>query len=128
MSESANQFLIDCPVTACEPGSTLEGTAYWDLTEPPEVVYIRTVWWTEGRGDRDEAIIDLKEWTTGSTVGKEAFRVTLPDWPCSFSGKLISLCWGIVLEAQRGDVPPVVHRLTVGPGGRETILHTEVES
>jgi hypothetical protein len=52
------------------------------------------------------------------------FRFRAPDFPPSFSGKLISLIWGLELVLEPGESSAV--ELVIGPQGKELSLdHAE---
>lgn len=104
------------------PGDTLEGDASWHLEEEPEWVGVRLYWRTEGKGDQDVDVVARERWEApGADAGSRAFRFELPEGPYSFSGKLITLYWGLELVAEPGGALFHVD-LTVSPTGGEIRL------
>jgi sporulation-control protein spo0M len=67
---------------------------------------IRCLWQTEGRGDRDEGVIETKDVLQGTLNAGEMrdfpFRFELPREPWSYAGHYINIVWGIGVEL---DVP-----------------------
>ncbi len=112
------QILIDCPDSRVRPGGVIAGEALWDLEEDPGSITLSIGWWTEGKGARDERIIEAKEIKNAGRIGKDAFRFEVPTGPLSFSGKLISLNWAIEAGAVKGNAK-AVHRFTVSIGDHE---------
>ena len=105
-----------------EPGDVLQGSAGWALGFAPRGIELRLYWKTSGKGTTDVAIVSVVQLSAGATQGRQPFRFRLPRQPYSFSGRLISLTWGIelVVEPGRG----ACHReLVMAPGGRPVILH-----
>ena len=101
------QILIECPTTGVRPGDTIAGEALWDLEEDPRSITVSMGWWTEGKGTRDERILESKEIENAGRIGKDAFRFQIPDGPLSFSGKLISLDWAIEVRPEKGNAKAV---------------------
>jgi len=103
------------------PGERLEGIVSWQVNERPESVELRLFWRTEGKGDQDLEIEGVVRYKNPSREDEEPFEFDLPNGPYSFSGKIISLIWGIELvvlpsgESRRLD-------LVVSPTGDEIVL------
>lgn len=114
------------PRTAFRPGETVEGTASWSFTEPPELVELRLFWWTEGRGDRDVEVVETVPFPAPAAQERRSFRVTLPAGPWSFHGKLISLLWGLEVVVEPG-YRPGLREITVSPSGEPVVLHPGAE-
>lgn len=110
--------------TAFEPGEKMIVVAEWSLVERPESIEIRLVWNTRGKGDTDVEVVDVKSIDAPPAHDKHRAEFLLPTEPYSFSGKLISLIWGLELialpsnEAARLDI-------TIAPGGREVVLQKD---
>lgn len=116
-SPDAN-FVIDCPDSACLPGQTISGQVLWELTSGSTEVILAFGWWTSGVGTVEEAVVENRTWKDPPRIGRESFSFTLPPGPYSFSGKLISLQWGLELSA-RGHRHKTLHRLYLSPTGQE---------
>jgi hypothetical protein len=104
------------------PGEVVSGRARWTLVEPaPARVLVRLFWRTSGRGTEDLEIIEEVRFDAPAARESRPFRFTLPEGPYGFSGKLISVIWGIELVVEPGDASTNVE-LVVGPRGREITL------
>ncbi|RME88468.1 MAG: hypothetical protein D6770_06925 [Anaerolineae bacterium] len=90
------------------PGEALQGrvtiTPRKDI--PCEHVYLRLLWHTKGRGDRFEQKIaeeDIFQGVLQKDVPlRREFTFTLPKEPWSYTGKLLSIVWGVEVQV---DVP-----------------------
>jgi hypothetical protein len=120
---------------AWRPGEELAGTASWRLDESPgsapgsvpESVEVRLFWYTTGKGTRDVGLADRAVFEAPGADDRRDFRLTFPEGPYSFSGRLVSLAWAIELviepggEARRVDLvmSPTGHevRIDKGPDG-----------
>lgn len=109
------------------PGDTIEGTASWQLTEEPESVRLYLIWYTEGKGDEDTAIVDQVEIALGVSRGEKPFSMKLPEGPYSFEGKLIALHWALELVT---DKPFNVERtkIMLSPWVKKVILGASADS
>ena len=106
-----------------EPGEDVHGTASWLLLEAPEELEVRLFWYTEGKGDMDVGIAHSKRLRSTEIQGSEEFKLTLPDGPLSFSGRLITLHWAVELVALPSEETfrqPIV----VSHTGREILIDT----
>lgn len=103
------------------PGEELAGEAAWRLDEAADALEVRLFWWTSGKGTQDVKVVGTHRIEAPDLDGQEPFAFTVPLHPYSFSGKLISLQWGLELvalpsgEAHRMD-------LTISPSGEEVLL------
>ncbi|TFH37816.1 MAG: hypothetical protein E4G99_01440 [Anaerolineales bacterium] len=85
------------------PGETLQGSIVVTPTNDLEArhVNIRLLWYTEGRGDRDRAIITEQDVFQGKlAAGVPAyysFHFALPQQPWSYAGHYVNIVW--VVEA-----------------------------
>jgi hypothetical protein len=108
--------------TGFRPGETVEGTASWSLAEPPDSAELRLFWWTEGRGDQDVGVVETAPFSFPAAQERRSFRLTLPEGPWSFHGKLISLQWGLELVIEPGSWSSR-QEITLTPAGEEILLH-----
>lgn len=108
-------------VTTFRPGDVVEGTVRWQRASPPVEVELRLFWYTEGRGDQDVGVVQTVPFDNPAAVDRRTFRVTLPEGPYSFSGKLITLAWGLEAVAQPGDWSGRAG-ITLSPTGEEIRL------
>lgn len=98
MTEPANdQLAIFLPGnrTAFPPGELIEVTVLWALARPPGTIEVRLFWITRGKGTEDIEIADRSTIRAAASAGQERCVLALPGAPWSFSGKLISLVWGV---------------------------------
>ena len=109
----SDQILIDCPFQVVPPNSEIHGEILWDLQEDPESVTLNLGWWTSGKGTRDEEIIDSID-LGGERIGKRRFSFKMPASPYSFSGKLVSVEWGLECSVKKGDAR-AIHNLVLSP-------------
>ena len=78
------------------PGESIGGTVEWtELNAKTSRVEIRLIWYTEGKGDTDFAIIETITEDSPAPTGSKKFSFVAPTRPFSFSGKLISLIWAV---------------------------------
>jgi len=108
---------------AFQPGEVVEGTASWQLDQPAETVELRLFWYTEGKGDQDVGVASAVPFANPALQDRRTFRVTLPEGPVSFSGKLISLAWALELVAEPGSRASRIE-ITVSPTRREILIGT----
>jgi|GEM_PF-1035624 len=115
-----NHLVLDISSKTVRPGESVAGEFLWDLESKPKSVNLSLGWWTSGRGDRDEAVIASETWDDPSTIGKETFSFSLPPSVIpSFSGKLISVQWGLQLSVKGIRLEDVIEELVVSPLMRE---------
>jgi hypothetical protein len=112
IQNGANAFL---------PGETVEGTVSWHLDRPAQTVELRLFWYTQGKGDQDVGVVSTVPFGTPEIQDRRPFRVTLPDGPFSFSGKLISLLWALELVVEPGSRSARTE-ITVSPTRMEILL------
>ncbi len=78
------------------PGEQLAGKVKWSaVSDGSESLAIRMLWYTQGKGDRDYKTMDSVELSLTGTMSVASFEFVVPHRPISFSGKLISLHWGV---------------------------------
>jgi hypothetical protein len=105
--------------TTYAPGEELIGSVGWDMDDAPRSAELRLYWHTEGRGDRDSAVVQTVRFDAPQAQDQRDFRLTLPPGPYSFSGKLVSLLWALELIVGR-ETRQV--ELVLSPLGREVNL------
>ena len=87
--------------TSFSPGQIISGTVRWRYLEPPQKVNLRLFWYTEGKGDEDVSLVEKIEFDGPQISDNRRFEFQLPIGPYSFSGKLISLLWGLELYVDK---------------------------
>ncbi len=109
------------------PGDIISGTVLWTPESVGKIknakrakeVRVSLFYQTSGRGTQEVHIVADQTWPADQTKG--SFQFTLPHEPYSFSGKLISLTWG--LEAvSASDKETALYEITLTPTGQPIIL------
>lgn len=121
-----NHLILDLPAKSFLPGDTLSGEIIWEFVTPPDSLYVSLGWWTSGRGERDERVVAEQEWKSPGTIGKESFVLQIPESIIpSFSGRLVSLEWGIQVSAKGVKIDDVVEIVTISPTKKEIDISAE---
>jgi hypothetical protein len=103
------------------PGEMVEGTVSWQLDRPAEMAELRLFWYTQGKGDQDVGVVSTVPFANPGLQDRRVFRVSLPDGPFSFSGKLVSLLWALELVVEPGSRASRTE-ITVSPTRMEILL------
>lgn len=112
------EVVLDGGRDAFAPREEVAGVARWSLPEPARLLEVRLFWATEGRGDRDFAVVASEPILGAPRQGEQRFAFALPAGPYSFSGQLVSLRWALELVHLDRDLAGGVG-IVVGPGRRE---------
>jgi len=115
------QIHIDGEQTAYRPGETINGSVSWSLPVPPAQVSVELFWTTRGKGQVDSEVVQSRQIKHPPASGQERFTLKLPNGPYSFSGKLVSVLWGLRLMIHPSQEQAQVN-LTVSPTGQEINL------
>ncbi len=118
-----NSLLIELPdhKSAFRPGDMIAGAAYWKAENPPNSVEVRLVWRTRGKGTEDVQTMWSYSFTDPKPEEARPFKMLAPEGPYSFSGKLISLIWGLELVIKPSAQSTQVE-ITISPTGKEVLL------
>ncbi len=77
-------------------GENITGELTWsELPADCSGLELRLFWYTSGKGDRDLEVVAKTRLKHPGPEGRTRFEFSSPLAPYSFSGKLISLIWGI---------------------------------
>ena len=106
---------------AFRPGDTIKGAAFWKRDTAPKSVEIRLFWHTRGKGTEDVKVVGKEAFPEPKAEEARPFQFRAPEGPYSFSGKLISLIWGLELVAEPGAESTRIE-LTISPSAREVLL------
>lgn len=89
------------PGDRIRPCSSLEVEASWHLDGSDERVELNLLWHTRGRGSQDVEVVQSMELVSAcpGASGGRSCTLRIPEGPCSFSGKLITLAWALELVA-----------------------------
>jgi hypothetical protein len=107
--------------TAYSPCETLAGLAGWELDKPATALELRLFFHTEGKGTQDMCIVNRVRFEHPGPNERRPFQFRLPSGPYSFSGKLISLRWGLELIVEPGKQSHLLD-LIIAPGAKELTL------
>lgn len=120
-----NNLEISFPqnIQSFDPGAEIAVKAIWDLDETPAKIEARLVWHTTGKGDRDLKVVKTVVIDHPPARDEQFVNFALPWGPYSFSGKLISLVWGIELVVSPGN-NSVRSEIVVAPHGTEVLLRS----
>jgi hypothetical protein len=110
LEKSTPNYDIDEPIA---------GEVTWhELTERCDLIELRLLWYTIGKGDRDLEVVARIAVMKPSTSGTQRFSFDPPGGPYSFSGSLISLVWAIeAVTVPLSDSQ--ITEFTLAPGGKE---------
>lgn len=100
-------------------GENITGELTWsELPANCSGLELRLFWYTSGKGDRDLEVVSKTCLKHPGPQGRKRFEFGSPLAPYSFSGKLISLSWGLeAVPLPTGDSQLV--ELVIGPNGQE---------
>ena len=115
------QFNIDGEQSAFRPGETVNGLVSWSLPVAPAQISVELFWTTRGKGTVDSEVVQSKQIKQPPASGQERFSLAIPNGPYSFSGKLVSLLWGVRMIIHPSQEQAQVN-LTVSPTGEEINL------
>ena len=105
------------------PGETITGELHWSGLPVSEMSFIslQLAFRTEGKGTSQREVFDEREWPLSASDGSESFEIQAPNWPWSFSGKLVSLLW--TLDAWQEDDHAESIQVAISPNGSEIDLY-----
>lgn len=107
--------------TAFAPNEQISGQVSWQLETAPKSAELRLVWGTSGRGNRDFSIVETIPFPNPQATESRPFTFTAPNGPYSFSGKLITLTWGVEFAIEPGN-ELVGQEIIIAPEGRAIAL------
>jgi len=108
-------------MTVFRPGETISGAASWALPVAPSRVDVELFWTTRGKGNVDTQIPEWVRLDHPPASGQKEFSFKVPTNPPSFSGKLVSVLWGLRLVIHPSKEQVQVN-LTISPTGQEINL------
>ncbi len=107
--------------TAYAPREKISGKVTWELDKAPAGGELRLIWRTQGRGTADYGVAETIAFAAPAATGAQAFAITLPEGPYSFSGTLMTLTWALEAAFHPGKISERVV-LTIGPSRRAISL------
>ena len=122
-----NEIRIEFPDEnrSFRPGDRVRCTVHWDLEEIPRAIVASLVWHTRGIGTEDVGVADSIREESPPARDEHSFEFTAPEYPYTFSGKLISLDWEIEAhrENSRGKAKEsIAETIVIAPEGVEIEL------
>lgn len=120
------EIQIENDQTAFQPGDEIHGKIKWQFENDPETLTLGLFWKTAGRGTQDIGVPCSQTFDNPGLYGEKDFTIKCPEGPYSFSGKLISIIWGLELTGQKGKNAAVID-LTIGPNAREVVYTDYIE-
>jgi hypothetical protein len=106
---------------AFAPGEILKGKAVWQMETASKKIFLRLFWFTRGKGTEDIEVISEIVFEHSLAAESRSFKITLPQSPYSFSGKLVSLIWALELVASDNDTA-ITKEIVLSPFGYEIEL------
>lgn len=94
---------ITLPKTDFAPGETISGHVSWHGSQDVRAAEVRLFWQTRGNGSVDVGVVAVEKLDLPGPIGQGAFSFVAPVAPPSFSGRLISLVWGVELVLEPGE-------------------------
>jgi hypothetical protein len=107
--------------TNFRPGETIAGVASWSLPVAPAGLVLELFWTTRGKGTVDLQVVESVKIDHPSPSSEQPFNLKVPNGPYSFSGKLVSLLWGLRLVIKPSQEQAQVN-LNISPTGQEINL------
>ncbi|HEV8377288.1 MAG TPA: hypothetical protein VGP99_00440 [Tepidisphaeraceae bacterium] len=115
------QIQIDEDRTSFRPGESINGNVSWSLPLAPTQISLELFWTTRGKGKVDSEVVQSVQIKRPVASGNERFELKIPNGPYSFSGKLVSVLWGLRLIIHPSQEQAQVN-LTISPTGQEINL------
>ncbi len=110
-----------------KPGDEIHGQLTWQLAEAPDALELRLFWYTSGKGTADLTVVDTQRYNGPGTQGRREFRFRCPDAPPSFTGKLITLTWGLeAVVDPSGDAELL--EIVISPSGEPLDLYAHASA
>lgn len=107
--------------TEFRPGEQIRGAAYWKLEAAPKSVEVRLYWRAHGQGNEDIAVVNSFTFPNPKPEEARPFQFPAPAEPYSFSGKLITLNWGLELVVAPGNHSTSLE-ISISPTGKPVQL------
>jgi len=103
------------------PGGTVSGELSWTLARPPRDAAIKLIWYTEGKGTQDVAVVERQPLPATSATYRAPFQFQLPLAPYSCTGRLIALKWAVELVLDGGKTA-TRENILLSPWEKEPVL------
>lgn len=126
MEEARIEFLLEDTDRVLHPGQELAGGFRLNTALPVMVrhVELSVLWYTEGKGDTDEGVIHHETCAENTQIDAArafSFRVTLPEAPWSYDGKIVKIRWvvRVRIKPENGAELAAEERFYLLPKGRK---------
>jgi hypothetical protein len=113
---SSVEILLEKIEASFAPGENIKGRVVWRLDKSPKKAELRLFWRTKGKGTQDASVLASVQYPNPLTFHEAEFSFTAPNGPYSYSGRLISVCWGLELEVHK-EIAQI--DIVVSPAGAE---------
>jgi hypothetical protein len=107
--------------TACKPAAEQTARVSWQGAERGDVLELNLLWYTQGKGAEDIEVVAQEMLQNINNSGEREFTFSLPTFPWSFSGKLISLSWALEAHLTKSELTERVD-FVLSPTGAEILL------
>lgn len=86
------------------PGEVVNANVSWEpkKNKGPEFIVIKLLWFTEGKGEKDLQIVAEQKIEHPAPSGNQSFHLSLPNFPWSYEGKILSIKWCIEAATEKG--------------------------
>ncbi|MFM7181811.1 MAG: hypothetical protein ACKO2G_10165 [Verrucomicrobiales bacterium] len=121
MAAPVLQISLDRNPAVYRPGESVAGRATWREAAQAKSIAVRLYWTTSGRVTTDTEVVAESVVENPSDQGETRFSLLLLPAPPSFSGKLITLSWGVELLVEPGEHAAQVE-IVVSPTEQEIRL------
>ena len=112
--------------TSFKPGEEIRGRAKWEFDENPQRLELSLFWRTQGKGTQDTGVTQTITFDNPGGSDQRNFRLTAPDGPYSFSGRLISIIWALELVEPSKGKDYVRKEIVISPTGEEVVCSNSV--
>lgn len=110
-------------VTSFVPGAPIDGVVTWNLDSAAPSIEVRLLWYTDGKGDRDVALVDTVRYDAPPAADAQAFSFVAPVGPFSFAGQITSLSWAVEAHVEKQKKLIATMPIVIAPHAREVTLH-----
>ena len=119
----SGEIRLESESSVYQPDAAISGTVQWQLDKPAQSLELRLIYHTTGRGTQDVETVALETFSRPALSESRVFSL-MPEAGCpwSFSGKLISVVWGLELVTDQEQLVAKCS-LVVSPSGQEIDLY-----
>ena len=111
---------ISLQQTEFAPGEAIRGIVSWHNAGDVRKAEVRLFWQTRGKGSTDVGVAAAETLELPGPSDERTFSFPAPQAPPSFSGRLVSLVWGVELIVEPGG--SASRDIVIAPGRMEILL------